>query len=170
MTLFSLNPQDRGDLEQFVARTKNGTHLRRAQALLWVGTGERAQVVAERLCVTRQTVYNWGMRFQARRAYAIQARLSDAPRQGRPRTAHGLIDPLIEAVIDRDPRELGYRFTVWTASLLRQYLQEVHHIAVSRRSVGLAIARLRRRWKRPRYDLARRAPRWRQAKGGSHGA
>jgi transposase len=170
MTLFSLNPQEHRALEHLVARAKNGTLLRRAQGVLWVGMGARAHVVAERLCVSRQTVHNWVRRFQARRTYDIQARLSDAPRQGRPRTAHGLIDPLIEAVMDRDPRELGYRFTVWTAALLRQYLQEVHHIAVSQRSVGLAIARLRRRWKRPRYDLARRAAHWRQAKGGSHGA
>jgi transposase len=168
MTLFSLTPQEHDALENLVAHTKNGTLLRRAQAVLWVSMGERAPVVAERLCVSRQTVYNWVKRFQARRAGDIQARLSDAPRQGRPRTARGLIEPLLEAVMDRDPRELGYRFTVWTASLLRQYLQEVHHIAVSRRSVGLAIARLRRRWKRPRYDLARRAAHWRQAKGGSN--
>jgi transposase len=170
MTLFSLTPQEHGALENLVAHTQNGTLLRRAQAVLWVSMGERAPVVAERLCVSRQTVYNWVKRFQARRAYDIQARLSDAPRQGRPPTARGLIDPLIEAVIDRDPRELGYRCTVWTASLLRHYWQEVHHIAVSRRSVGLAVARLKRRWKRPRYDLARRAAHWRQAKGGSNEA
>jgi hypothetical protein len=34
----------------------------------------------------------------------------------------------------------------------------------------LAMARLGIAWKRPRYDLARRAPTWRQAKGGSNGA
>ena len=54
-----------------------------------------------------------------------------------------------------------------TAALLRQYLQEQHHLAVSRKSVSLAIARLGLRWKRPRYDLSRRSATWCQAKGGS---
>jgi len=170
MTLFSLAPQEHRAIEHLVAPTKTGTLLRRAQAVLWGGMGERTPVVAERLCVSRQTVHNWVRRVQARHAYDLQARLSDAPRPGRPRTAHGLIDPLIEGVMDRAPRELGYRFTVWTAALLRPYVQEVHHSAISRRSVGLAMARLRRRWKRPRSTLARRAAHWRPAKGGSHGA
>lgn len=100
----------------------------------------------------------------------MAARLRPGSRSGRPRTVHGIIDPLILEVIDRDPRDLGYRSTVWTAPLLRQYLQEVHHLVVSRPSVSFAIDRLGLRWKRPRHDLARRATTWRQAKGGSNAA
>jgi hypothetical protein len=49
---------------------------------------------------------------------------------------------LIEAVIDEDPRELGYHSTVWTAALLIHHLQRVHGIEVSRKSVSAALARL----------------------------
>ena len=83
---------------------------------------------------------------------------------------HGIIDTLLREVMDGDPRHLGDHSTVWTAPWLRQYLRDVHHIQASLRSVGLAIVRLGIAWKRPRYDLARRAPTWRQAKGGSNGA
>ncbi len=69
-------------------------------------------------------------------------------------------------MIDLDPREFGYQSTVWTAALLVVYLSDVHHIAVSQRSVSYALERLRIVWKRPRYDLARRSRTWRQAKGG----
>jgi transposase len=100
----------------------------------------------------------------------MAARLEPGKRSGRPRLVHGVIDPLIMEVIERDPRELGYRSTVWTAPLLRQYLQEVHHLGVSRPSVSLAIDRLGLRWKRPRHGLAPRPATWRQAKGGSNGA
>ena len=82
---------------------------------------------------------------------------------------HGIIDTLISEVIDSDPRHLGYHATVWTAPLLRQYLRDVHHIQASRRSVGLAIARLGIAWKQPRYDLARRAH-LAAGKRGSNGA
>jgi transposase len=94
--------------------------------------------------------------------------ISEGARRGRPRTAQGIIDPWIVAIIDRAPRALGYRSAVWTAPLLTQYLREHYHIAVSRQSVCLAIARLGLRWKRPRHDLARRSTTWRQAKGDSN--
>ncbi|MGZ3316046.1 MAG: winged helix-turn-helix domain-containing protein, partial [Isosphaeraceae bacterium] len=67
---------------------------------------------------------------------------------------------------DRDPRDFGYHSTVWTAPLLMRYLERVHGVAASRRSIGSALERLRIRWKRPRHQLARRPDTWRQAKGG----
>src|SRR5258708_15357257 len=89
-----------------------------------------------------------------------------AQRSGRPRTALGIIDPLIDAVIETDPRQRGYRATVWTASLLRSYLAKNHRLSVSSQSVRLALARLRLRWKRPRHTLALRPETWGQSKGG----
>lgn len=168
MTPITLNYREYKALETLVAHPQNASHLRRAQALLWLDAGDRVPAVADRLRVSRRTIYNWVKRFQARREMELTARLADGPRRGRPRTASGVIDPLILAIIDQDPRELGYRSTVWTAPLLTQYLAQRHHISVSRQSVGLAIARLNLRWKRPRHDLARRPAAWRQAKGGSN--
>jgi transposase len=75
-------------------------------------------------------------------------------------------NPLIDQIIDTDPRELDYRSTVWTAALLRQYLSESHQLSVSQRSVSYALSRLSIRWKRPRHQLALRHRFWRQAKGG----
>jgi transposase len=144
--------------------------LRRAQALLWLASGYGLADITQRLCVCRRTVYYWVKQYDSREADDIAGRLSATPRSGRPRTAHGVIDPLIESVIDTDPRELGYRSTVWTAGLLRQHLSHAQHLAVSQRSVSYALARLGIRWKRPRHRLALRAPFWRQAKGGSNAA
>jgi transposase len=92
--------------------------------------------------------------------------LADAPRPGRPRAAGGGVDSQIAQVMDTDPRDLGYRATVWTAPLLVRYLRDHHAIEVSRKTVSRAIARLGIRWKRPRYQLALRPETWRQAKGG----
>jgi len=56
-------------------------------------------------------------------------RLSDAARSGRPPTALEIIDPLIELVIDLDPRLLDYNSTVWTADLLQQmFIRAAHHL------------------------------------------
>jgi transposase-like protein len=64
MTLITLNYQEYKALEQFVSPTKNAMHLRRAQALLWLDGGESVLAVADRLRVSRRTIYNWVNRFQ----------------------------------------------------------------------------------------------------------
>jgi transposase len=161
-----LSDRLRGELEHLLARTPLAKEQCRAQALLWLAEGEPVEHVAELLHVSRQTVYNWAERFRTREGLDLMARLRDAPRCGRPPTALGVIDPLIAEVIDKDPREWGYRATTWTAALLEHYLKQAHGIAISRKSVSLAIQRLRIRWKRPRHQLALRPKTWRQSKGG----
>jgi transposase len=170
MSLLTLKPQERAILESLAVCTRDAQQLRRVQALLWLDEGEAINEVADRLRVSRQAIYKWVSQFQQRQGQALPLRVAPAPRSGRPPTAQGIIEPFIEAVIERDPRDLGYRSTVWTAPLLQHYLQEGHALRVSRQSVSRALDRLRLRWKRPRYRLSRRPTTWRQAKGGSSGA
>jgi transposase len=166
MVLVNLNSKEAASLERLVKATGDIRQWRRAQALLWLDEGESIEEVADRLRVTRQTVYNWVARFDDRAGLEVAARAADAMRSGRPRTAAGVIDPLINAVIDTDPRELGYGSTVWTAHRLRRYLDGAHHLSVCAKSVSRALSRLQIAWKRPRHTLALREPFWRQAKGG----
>ena len=170
MTAYRLKYRERQGLENLMRHATEARALRRTQALLWLDGGESVQQVADRLRVSRQTVYTWLTQFQARQTFALPTRVAPGAHSGRPRTVHGVIEPLIDTVIDRNPREWGYQATVWTARLLAQYLAEVHHLRVSRASLSLALGRLRIRWKRPRHQLARRWPTWRQAKGGSNAA
>ena len=167
MTLFALSYRERVALGGLAAHTEDAKVFCRANALLWLDDGESAEEVAERLRVSRQTVYNWAIRFQRRGEFDISARVADGPRRGRPRTAHGIIDPLIEEALDQNPEDFGYNSTIWTAPLLAHYLLEECGIEVSCDSVSLAIWRLRIRWKRPRHHLALCPDTWRQAKGGS---
>jgi transposase len=163
---FHLRAHERRALSRIACSAPTVKELIRAHALLWLDAGASVEEVAQRLLVSRQTVYNWLLRFRQRSDLDLRARLQDAPREGRPPTALGIIDPLLEQVIDTDPRSYGYRHTVWTAALLQDYLREVHHITICRKSASLAIARLGIRWKRPRHVLAQRSDTWRQAKGG----
>jgi transposase len=167
MSAFQLRPWERRQLLDLLDHPQDAKQLRRAQALVWLHEGRPVPRVAELLRVGPRTVYNWVYAFRRRTDLGPVARLRDAPRSGRPPTAAGIIDPLIDAVIDADPRDWGYRSTVWTAPLLQRYLEEVHVIATSRKSVSRAIARLGVRWKRPRHRLGLRPDTWRQAKGGS---
>jgi len=167
MAPFQLHPWERRGLLQLLDQTPDATQLRRAQGLLWLHEGQSVTAVADLLRVSRQTIYNWAQSFTDRGDLDLADRLVDAPRSGRPATALGILDPLIDAIIEDDPRDYGYRATVWTAPLLQRYLEEVHAIETSRKSVSRAIARLGIRWKRPRHRLGLRPATWRQAKGGS---
>ena len=166
MALLALNDRQRGELEVIVSHTPLAKERCRAQALLWIADGSDVAAVAELSQVSRQTIYNWLSRFQERAELDLRARLLDAPRLGRPRTANGTIDELVAAVIDGDPREFGYHATVWTAPLLSRYLRDHHAIEVSDRTVSRALDRLRIRWKRPRHELSLRPEMWRQSTGG----
>jgi len=168
MSAFHLRPWERRRLLNLLGHPYDAKQLRRAQALVWLHEGRPVPRVAELLRVEPRTVYNWVYAFQRRTDLGPVARLLDAPRSGRPPTALGVIDPLIDAVIEDDPRDYGYRATVWTAPMLQRYLAEVHAIETSRKSVSRAIARLGIRWKRPRHRLGLRPETWRQAKGGSN--
>lgn len=167
MTDFLFSGPERVQLEHALEGSHDSRQVLRAYALLWLDDGDSIPEIAARLGVTRQTVYNWTSRWAERTERKLLARLADAPRSGRPGPATGAtIERLIKAVIERDPRELEYRSTVWTTPLLAQYLWNEHQLAVSDDSVRRMIARLQIRWKRPRHTLALRPETWRQAKGG----
>lgn len=166
MAPFRLTPRECARLSELISVSEQARVFRRAQALLWLAEGDSPSEVAERLGVSRQTLYNWASRFQDRDELPLRERLAEGPRSGRPRTASGIIDPLLDEILEDAPRQWGYHATVWTAPLLRQYRDDVHGIAVSRPSVSAARDRLGIRWKRPRPCLARRPDTWRQAQGG----
>jgi transposase len=157
-------------LESLLRTVEEARLLRRVQALVWRSQGESVSEIAARLQVSRQTVHNWIARFQTRAGWPLRERLRDEERPGRPPTAKGIIDAVIEPLLECDPRAFGYAATVWTAPLLRRHLERVQQIPVSERSVRRAIHRLGYGWKRPRYRLALRPATWRQAKGGSKAA
>jgi transposase-like protein len=107
MTHLQLSRKERAELKWLISQTHEARLLQRAQAVMWFVAGESVEAIAPRLLVSRQSIYNWVERFQERDSLPVASRLADAARGGRPRTAHGIIDPLIDAVIERDPRELG---------------------------------------------------------------
>jgi transposase len=164
--LIELTGKQRIELEHLLTHHSDSRLHQRAFALLLLDEGQSVDEIATALRVSRQTVYNWACRFQQRHDLPSLQRLADAQRGGRPVTVKGIIDPLIDAVIDSDPRDYGYNSTVWTAQLLRRYLREQHQHETSLRSIGYTLIRLRIGWKHPRHRLARRDPHWRQAKGG----
>jgi hypothetical protein len=166
----TLSPKEDPRLLEVSQTTHAPRQLHRAPALLWLHAGDPVDEVATRWFTTPRPVFRGLRRLPDRQGLERPARRAEGPRRGRPTTLHGLLETLVREGIERDPRHLGSQAPVWTAPFWRQELRARPPMAVSRRRVGRALARLGLAGKRPRSAWARRAPPWRQATGGAHGA
>ena len=57
-------------------------------------------------------------------------------------------------LLERDPRELGLPFTIWTINRLRLYLSETTGILLSYTRFRALLSREGYRWKEPKHDLS----------------
>ena len=167
MAIRKLRSQERTALTKVVRSTREAKPLRRAQVLLGLDAGEKAERIAERTGVNRSTVFHWRQEFTDRRGEPIADRLRDRPRSGRPRTLRDAATEQASTLMELPPGEFGYRHTGWTVPLLRAHLRRVEGIQVSVTTLRRTLRDLGYRWTRPRYVLSRRSKTWRQSKGGS---
>jgi len=165
--LFQLSPRARTALAEIARSGASGREVRRAQALLWLDAGESVQQVAERLQGSRQMLYFVVARYEARCDRSIGERIQDEPHSGRPATMRQRAMDALESLLATPPRVYGYRGSLWTTTMLKTQLEKQYGLDVSEDTVQRALHDRAYRFKRPRYVLARRAPFWRQAKGGS---
>jgi transposase len=163
MALVTLSDAERAALQDAMKRGRDNRIVRRSQALLWLDRGEPAAVVAQRLAVSRQTIYTWVQHFHQRQAPTMTARLQDRPRRGRPATKRAAV----QALVKRTPAPKDNPHALpWRSPEARKLLGQ-DRVAVSTRTIRRSLRILGYRYKRPPYVLARRSPTWRQAKGGS---
>ena len=120
---------DPGQQQQLQHRGRDAQAVRRAQALLWVAQGEHPKAVAQRLGVSRETVYAWLRRLREYAREPVLQGLSDQPRCGRPSWKGQAVVGRIKSVLRQDPQQWGYRAAGWTAALLRYHLQQQQGVA-----------------------------------------
>jgi transposase len=166
METWALSAHERRALRELIHSESSARVLRRAQALLWLDAGESVEAVAARLSLARQTIYNWRQEFVQRRAEPVAQRLQDEARRGRPAAKMELALHWLPMLLAGSPRDYGYRARSWTSWLLCKQIERESHEPIGLNTVRRALHALHLRFKRPRYVLARRAPHWRQSKGG----
>ena len=166
MPALSLSEHERRQLRELVHNASSARVLRRAQAWLWLSDGESVEAVSVRLGIVRQTVYNWQQEFESRRIEPLAKRLLDEARSGRPAIKMELALHWLPILLAHSPHEYGYRARSWTCWLLCKQIEKLSRETLSLNTVRRALHALQYRFKRPRYVLARRAPHWRQSKGG----
>lgn len=166
MPIIRLNWRAEQTLKEIARSGPKAREVRRAQVLLWLHQGDRAATVANQLGLSRMAVYKIVDRYQERTHLPVRERVQDWPRPGRPGALREQTKAVLVELLAKSPQEYGYRAQVWSVPLFQRHAEHCLQIEVSTQTVRRALHELRYRYKRPRYVLARRAPNWRQAKGG----
>ena len=142
MAPINLTEAEQQQLEKLTHNSHNKKIKKRASALLALNRGEKAHLIANRIGVSRSTVYEWINRYRQDNGATIEARLQDQPRPGRPRVKRKKVIQLLPAVLDTKPQTHGYSSRNWTSSLLQRHLETQHGVEVSRETIRRALEQL----------------------------
>jgi transposase len=99
--------------------------------------------------VARSTVYNTVNRYQEEGVEGLKHR----KKTGRPMALSAEQQTELARVVESDPRELGYEFTIWTSQRLQHYLREEMGIEVSEGTVRNTLRRMGYVFRRPKKSL-----------------
>lgn len=121
----------------------------RAMGLRLLHEGQTPQEVAEIMAVSQPTVYTWHHRWQEN---GLEG-LANRPKSGRPRKADDEYVERLEEIIEQDPQELGYTFTIWTADRLRLHLEVLTGKLLGPTQFRALLKENKFVYRRPKHDL-----------------
>lgn len=124
---FHLNEAALKSIVAAIKHDKRPEVRQRAMGLHLLHQGQSPKEVAEVMSVSQPTVYDWHRRWQTSGLDG----LANRPKSGRPRKADAAYVARLEQVIEQDPQELAYPFTIWTAEPLRLHMESETGILLS---------------------------------------
>ena len=116
---YQLTEEGLREIVEAIKHDKRPEVRQRAMGLRLLHEGKAPREVAEFLSVSQPTVYDWHHRWQAQ---GVEG-LANRPKSGRPVKANQNYIEILEQVVDHDPQELGYAFSIWTTERLRLHLK-----------------------------------------------
>jgi len=111
--------------------------------------GYKPEEVAKMQAVSIPTVYSCITRWRKGGVEELMTK----PRSGRPAKADKAYEQLVGEVVEKEPEELGYNFTVWTIDRLRLHLAKETGIELSESRFRALLKAKGYRYRRPKYDL-----------------
>jgi len=146
---FTRSDEELGLIAKAIKSDKRPEVRQRAMGLRLLHEGHSPQEVANLSAVSAPTVYDWHHRFQN----SGVAGLANRPRSGRPPKANEDYVEQLEKVIEQDPQELGYAFTIWTASRLEKHMAEQTGISLRPTQFRALLKANDFVYRRPTHDL-----------------
>lgn len=146
---YTLTSEELLTIEQAI---KNHEELRvreRARIIRLLHKGHKHQEVADLLAISIGQVYWWHKRW---REESLDG-LSDKQRTGRPPIGTEEVRAQVEKLLETEPQELGYAFTVWNAPRLLTYMKEEVGVQMHENTLRNILADMGFVYRRPKHDL-----------------
>jgi transposase len=146
---YHLTKEELKAIEVAIKYDKRPEVVQRSIALRLLHLGHKPEAVADMQAVSKPTIYGWFHRWQSG---GVEA-LANRPKSGRPPKADDAYSLALVEVIEKEPSEVGYEFTIWTVERLSAHLEKVTGIALSESRLRALIKRKGYRYRRPKHDL-----------------
>jgi transposase len=146
---YHLNEDELAELEQAIHHDGRPEVRQRGLAIRQLHLGHKAEEIAEIHVVSKPTVYGWWDRW----CEGGVEGLANRPKSGRPAKWDEAYLNLLEQVIEQEPAELGYRFTIWTVDRLRLHLAKKTDVELSEPGLRALLKKQGFRYRRPKHDL-----------------
>lgn len=146
---YHLNDQELQAIEMAIRHDKRAEVRQRCIVIRLLHLGYKPEQVAEMQAVSKPTVYGWVKRWKQGGVEGLATK----PRSGRPAKATQEYARLLAEVVEKEPQEFGYDFTVWTVERLRQHLEKETGICLSESRLRALMKRKGYRYRRPKNDL-----------------
>jgi transposase len=147
---FELTSEELEIISQAIKQEKRVAVVKRATALRLLHEGKTPDEVAAFLGVSTPSIHNWRQRWQTGQL----AGLSNRPIAGRPAKTNEAYWQALDALLEQNPRALGYLFSIWTTERLTQHLAAATGIALSAERLRVLMSERGYVYRRPRADLS----------------
>ena|SRR5215207_747888 len=154
-----LGAAERADLEAAAGNERRVRVWRRYRAVMLLGEGQPAALVAASLGCSLSSIYGWAAAWRREGLAGLRGQ----PHGGGVEALAARAGPLLETLLGEDPQGRGHHAAGWTVPLLRTELATAGS-AVSTKTVRRALHQLDYRWKRPKYVLGRPDPAYAEKK------
>jgi putative transposase len=144
-----LTGEDLREIVEAIKHDKRPEVRQRAMGLRLLHEGKAPKEVAAFLSVSQPTVYDWHHRWQDQ---GLEG-LANRPKSGRPVKANQNYVEILEQVVDQDPQELGYAFSIWTTERLRLHLKAKTGIELKPTQFRALLKEHDFVYRRPKHDL-----------------
>src|SRR5574337_605584 len=149
-TVYQLKPKELAEIERAIRQEKRSEVRQRATVIRLLHLGDKVEAVAEQQMVSVPTVYNWHKLW---REQGIEG-LANKKKTGRPLKATEAYCQKLEGLLEKEPSEYGYRFTIWTSDRLRTHLEKETGILLSECRFRALLKKRGYRYRRPKHDLS----------------
>jgi len=146
---FHLTEESVREIVKAIKHDKRPEVRQRAMGLRLLHEGKPPREVAELLSVSQPTVYDWHHRWQQK---GIEG-LANRPKSGRPVKANQTYVDVLEQIVEQDPQELGYAFSIWTTERLRLHLKVKTGIELKPTQFRAVLKEHDFVYRRPKHDL-----------------